>query len=133
MDLIEHVPVKVTDDPVKVVALCREMLKEKLIAGSNSINDRNERDAFNKIKGENATSRELTPNLRHILQRIALWVGSQTYPLPCFDEVVKFVRSPSRKLVDYLLAASRSKKPDPVQKSRHGIHDLNVGGENLTG
>ncbi len=105
VDLIQHVPVEVTDDRLQAVAVLFERLQIGAVAGPDGDHDVDQRDALDEVAGEYARGGVATVDARDALERIVARVLVELHGLAGLDQIVELVGRPAREFVDDLAAA----------------------------
>ena len=100
VDLVEHVPVEVADDPVQVVAARGEGLEIGGVALALGDHDLDQRDADDQLRGEDPRRRVVAVDPGDPLDLVALRVLVEQDGLARLDEIVELVGRPARELVD---------------------------------
>ena len=119
VDLVEHVPVEVPDDPVEVVAARREGLEVGGVALALGDHDVDQRDALDELGRQDARRRVVAVDPRDPLELVAARVLPEQDGLARLDQVVELVGGPARELVDDLAAAGRPEEVRPVEQPGH--------------
>ena len=131
VDLVEHVPVEVTDDPVAIVSLRLESVEVRLVAVPDGDDDVDERDALDELGREHARCRVGAMDACDPLDPSTPCVVVQDDRLARLDQVVELIRGPARELVDDRATPRRSEEPQPVEDERERVHEVDVGLERL--
>ena len=128
VDLVEHVPVEVADDPVEVVAAGGKRLEVRGVALALGDHDLDQRDADDQLGGQDARRRVVAVDAGDPLDLVALRVLVEEDGLPRLDQVVELVGGPARELVDHLPAAGRPEDVAPVEDPGRRVHQGDVRG-----
>ena len=119
VDLVEHVPVEVPDDPVQVVAGGGQRGEIGDVPVALGDHDLDERDAIDELGRQDARGRVVAIDAGDPLIRVVLGVLVQEDGLTRLHEVVELVGSPAGEFVDDRAAASPPKRC--VQSSSQDI------------
>ena len=133
VDLVEHVPVEVADDPVEVVAAGGERLEVGGVPLPLRDHDVDQRDADDQLGGQDPRRRVVAVDPGDPLDLVALRVLVEEDGLPRLDQVVQLVGRPARELVDHLPAPGGPEDMGPVEDPGHRVHQRDVGGERRCG
>ena len=115
IDLVEHVPVEVADDPVQVVAAGGQRLEVGGVPLPLGDHDLDQRDADDQLGRQDARRRVVAVDAGDPLDLVTLRVLVEQDRLPRLDEIVELVGRPARELVDDLATAGG---PEDVASSR---------------
>ena len=129
VDLVEHVPVEVADDPVEVVAAGGKRLEVRGVALALRDHDVDQRDADDQLRGQDARRRVVAVDPGDPLDLVALGVLVEEDGLPRLDQVVQLVGRPARELVDHLPAPGGPEDMAPVEDPGRRVHQGDVRGE----
>jgi hypothetical protein len=127
VDLVEHVPVEVANDPVDVVAAILERTQVGVVAFADRRHDLDEGDAADELRRQDPRRRVLPVDPGDLLQSIAPGVLVEHHRLAGLDEVVELVGRPPGELVDHLPAMGRPEGVGPVEDPGERVHQADVG------
>ena len=133
VDLVEHVPVEVADDPVEVVAAGGKLIEIGGVALALGDHDLDQRDADDQLGGQHARRRVVAVDPGDPLDLVALRVLVEEDGLPRLDQVVQLVGRPARELVDHLPAAGGPEDVAPVEDPGRRVHQGDVRGRGSCG
>ena len=131
IDLVEHVPVEVADDPVEVVAAGGKRLEVRAVPLALRDHDVDQRDADDQLRGQDARRRVVAVDPGDPLDLVTLRVLVEEDGLPRLDQVVQLVGGPARELVDHLPAPGGPEDVGPVEDPGHRVHQRDVFGERV--
>ena len=131
IDLVEHVPVEVPDDPVEIVAGGLQGIEVGLVPLPLRDHDLDQRDAFDELGGQDPRGRVIAVDAGDPLVLVAFRVCVEQRGLTCLDEVVELVGGPPREFVDHLATARDPEQVGPVEHPGHRIHQVDVRLEDL--
>ena len=129
--LVEHVPVQVPDDALQVVAAGGEGGEVGPVAAPHGGQHLEQGDALDQLAGQHQ-GRGIAPvDPGDLLQPLPPGLLVEPGGLARLHQVVQLVRRPAGELVDHLTAARRAEEARPVQHAAHGVHQGDVGLQQL--
>jgi hypothetical protein len=115
VDLVEHVPVEMPNDPVQVVAGRGKRGQICVVPIAFRDHDLDQRDAIDEFGREHARRRVVTMHAGDALVPVVLGMLIEEDGLARLDEVVELVGGPACEFVDDVATAGPPEQVRPVQ------------------
>ena len=127
--LVQHVPVEVPHDPVRVVPACPERREVVGVLVPRGHHDLVERDPFDELRGQDSRRRIVAVDASDSFESVARRVFMEQRRLTRFDEIVELVGGPAREFVDDLPRTRPPEQPRPVDDAADRVHQADVRAE----
>ena len=124
--LVEHVPVEVAHDLVRVVAARPERREVVGVLVPRRDHDLVERDPLDELRGQDPRRRVVAIHASDALEAFADRVLMEEGRLARLDEIVELVGRPARELVDDLPRFRPPEQPRPVDDAADRVHQADV-------
>ena len=124
--LVEHVPVEVAHDPVRVVTARPEGREVVGVLVPRRDHDLVERDPLDELRGQDSRRRVVAIHASNALEAFADRVFMEKGRLARLDEIVELVGRPARELVDDLPRFRPAEQPRPIDDAADRVHQADV-------